>query len=328
VKVPACIMSIFSTQESRLILGIDGGGTKTIAFLATMDSPDTIIGQGTAGPSNQRAVGPRMAMNNLDLAVQAAFENAGIDRQTVLAACLGLAGADRSSDRGVVEVWSQEARLAKKVQVVNDAMPLLCVGSGDGVGIALIAGTGSMAWGRDAQGHTARSGGWGYLFGDEGSAFAIGRAILQAVSCSSDGRGPSTCLSEEVLQQLQIKTPSEIVTAVYSHEIPRSVISELSPLAFNAADRLDVVACDILNGAATELAAMVIAVARRLNLVEQLSLSLTGSVLLKQPKFREMVLDAVASQGVRTGPVTVIAEAARGAVMMAQKLAMLNDAAG
>jgi N-acetylglucosamine kinase-like BadF-type ATPase len=115
---------------------------------------------------------------------------------------------------------------------------------------------------------------------------------------------------------------------VYSHEIPRSVISELSPLAFNAADRLDVVACDILNGAATELAAMVIAVARRLNLVEQLSLSLTGSVLLKQPKFREMVLDAVASQGVRTGPVTVIAEAARGAVMMAQKLAMLNDAAG
>ena len=315
-------MSNSSIQDSRLILGIDGGGTKTTAFLAKVNAPDAIIGQGTAGPSNQRAVGPRIAMNNLDLAVQAAFENAGLDRQTVEAACLGLAGADRPSDRGVVEVWSQEARLAEKVQVVNDAMPLLCAGSSDGTGIALIAGTGSLAWGRNAQGQTARSGGWGYLFGDEGSAFAIGRAILQAVTWSSDGRGPSTCLSEEVLQHLQIQSASELVTAVYSHEIPRSVISELAPLAFDAANRLDVVACDILNNAATDLASMVVAVARRLSLADQPSLSLTGAILQKQPRFREMVVDGILSRGVRLHATTVIHEAARGAVKMAQMLAI------
>jgi N-acetylglucosamine kinase-like BadF-type ATPase len=315
-------MSTFSTHDTRLILGIDGGGTKTTAFLATVDSPDTVVGQGTAGPSNQRAVGPRIAMNNLDLAVEAAFENAGLERQTVAAACLGLAGADRPSDRGVVEVWSQEARLAEKVQVVNDAMPLLCVGSSDGIGIALIAGTGSLAWGRNGQGQIARSGGWGYLFGDEGSAFAIGRAILQAVTWSSDGRGPSTCLSEEVLQHLQIQSAGELVTAVYSHEIPRSVISELSPLAFDAARQLDIVACDILNNAATDLAAMVVAVARRLSLTDTLSLSLTGAILLKQARFREMVVDGIASRGVRIQTTSVIAEAARGAVRMAQGLAL------
>ena len=329
VKAPAPIMSTSisqdESQDDRLILGIDGGGTRTTAFLARVSRPDEILGRGTAGPSNQRAVGPRMAMNNLDLAVQEAFENAQMDRQTVAAACLGLAGADRTSDRSVVQDWAQEARLARKIQVVNDAMPLLHVGAADGHGIALIAGTGSLAWGRNPQNQTARSGGWGYLFGDEGSAFAIGRALLQAVSCSSDGRGPATCLVDDVLQQLQISSAAEIVTAVYSHEIPRSVIDSLAPLAFSAADRMDVVACDILNGAATELAAMVVAVARRLNMIDRLPLALTGSVLLKQPKFREMVLDAVASRGVRTGPVTVVAEAVRGAVMMAQKLAMLNN---
>ncbi len=178
-------MSTSIPQNDRLIFGIDGGGTRTSAFLANVSRPDDILGQGTAGPSNQRAVGPRMAMNNLDLAVQEAFSNARIDRQTVAAACLGLAGADRISDRSVVQDWAQEARLAEKIQVVNDAMPLLHAGAGDGYGIALIAGTGSLAWGRNPQNQTARSGGWGYLFGDEGSAFAIGRAILQAVSCSS-----------------------------------------------------------------------------------------------------------------------------------------------
>ena len=130
-KPPTENMSTFIPQDDRLILGIDGGGTKTVAFLAKMNSPEVIMGQGSAGPSNQRAVGPRIAMNNLDLAVQEAFNDAMRDRQTVAAACLGLAGADRQSDRSVVEDWAQGARLAYKVQVVHDAMPLRHAGSTD-----------------------------------------------------------------------------------------------------------------------------------------------------------------------------------------------------
>ncbi len=322
LKVPEYNMSTSTSQGDRLIFGIDGGGTKTIAFLARVGAAADILGRGSAGPSNQRAVGPRIAMQNLDRAVQTAFENAGLDRQVVDAACLGLAGADRPSDRSVVEQWAQEVRLASKVQVVNDAMPLLHAGSANGYGVALIAGTGSLAWGRNAQNQIARSGGWGYLFGDEGSAYAIGRAILQVVTWSSDGRGPTTCLLDDVMRMLGISSASEIVTAVYSHEVPRSVIAGLAPLAFDAADRLDVVSCDLLNGAATELAAMVIAVARRLQLHDSLNLSMTGAVLLQQPKFRNMVLDSIASHGVQIGPTTVVAEAAQGALKMADNLAM------
>jgi N-acetylglucosamine kinase-like BadF-type ATPase len=315
-------MSTQSQQDDRLILGIDGGGTKTIASLARVQSPADILGQGYAGPSNQRAVGPRIAMGNLDSAVQAAFESAKLERSTVEAACLGLAGADRPSDRTVVEDWAQEARLAQRLRVVNDAIPLLYAGSGNGFGIALIAGTGSLAWGRNSQYQVARSGGWGYLFGDEGSAYALGRAILQAVTWSSDGRGPATCLLQDVQKTLQISSPAEIVTAVYSHEVPRAVIASLAPLVFDAADRQDVVSCDILNSAATELAAMVVAVTRRLNLQTDVSLFLTGALMLQQPKFRDMVLDGVASRGLQLGETTVVAEAVRGSVRMAHLLAL------
>lgn len=312
------------TSEDELILGLDGGGTKTVALLASLREPGVILGQGTSGPSNQRAAGPRIAMNNLDLAVQDAFDSAGMERRTVAAACLGLAGADRASDRSVVETWTQEARLAFRVQIVNDAVPLLYAGDSEGEGIALIAGTGSLAWGLNKRGQTARSGGWGFLFGDEGSAFALGRAILQAVTWSSDGRGPATCLAEEVNQALQITSSAEIITAVYSHEVPRAVIAGLAPLVFDAADRMDVVSCDILNGAAVELAAMVVAVARRLQLTESLALSLTGALMLNQAKFRHMVLDAVASRGVRLATTTVVHEPARGAIRMAQNLARMS----
>jgi N-acetylglucosamine kinase-like BadF-type ATPase len=309
-------------EDDGLILGIDGGGTKTVALLAKRNTPDVILGEGVSGPSNQRAVGPRMAMNHLDLAVQAAFDQAGVERHTVEAACLGLAGADRQSDRSVVEDWAQGTRLAFKVQVVNDAMPLLHVGNAPGYGIALIAGTGSLAWGCNAQNRIARSGGWGYLFGDEGSAYALGRSILLAVTWSYDGRGPDTCLVNEVAQALKIESAAEIITAVYSNEIPRAVIAGLAPLVFDAADRMDIVSCDILNGAAVELAAMVVSLARRLDLVDGVVLSLTGSVLLQQAKFRTMVLDAVASRGIRVGSAVLVEVAARGALKMASALAV------
>lgn len=304
-----------------LILGIDGGGTKTIAWLARTGSPDEILGRGFAGPSNQRAIGPHAAMNNLDDAVQSAFDHAGMNRQTVEAACLGLAGADRDSDRSVIETWARDARLARRVRVVNDAVPLLHAGNSDGCGVALIAGTGSLAWGQNSQGQTARSGGWGYLIGDEGSAFAIGRAVLQAATRQADGLGPETCLLGDVCRSLEVASTVEIVTAVYSHEIPRAVIAGLAPLAFDAAERLDVVSCRIVTGAASDLAAMVMAVTERLHLQDHLSFSVTGAVLLQHQKFRDMIIDMIASQGVRVASTTVVADPVLGAVRMAESMA-------
>ncbi len=309
-------------QKSGLIFGIDGGGARTVAWLATASAPAEVLGRGFSGPSNQRAVGPKVAMAHLNEAVQAAFDDAGIDRQTVDAACLGLAGAERPSDQDVIKQWAEEARLTLKLRVVTDVLPLLYVGGSDGSGVVLIAGTSSMAWGRNDHNETARSGGWGYLFGDEGSEFAIGRAILQAVAWSIDGRGPTTGLIDDVCQKLGISSATEIVGAVYSNEIPRAVIAGLAPLAFDAAERLDVISCDIITTAARELAALVISVARRLRLQDQLALFFAGTLPREREKFCHMIVDAISSHSVRVVATHVVAEPAEGALALARQIAV------
>lgn len=319
-------MSNLGNSQTAYILGIDGGGTKTVAWLAAKvnGSPQRdpiIVGKGFSGPSNQRAVGPVEATRNLDAAIDAAFMDAGLPRATVASACLGLAGADRNSDRSVIIEWAQFSRLADRFEVVNDAVPLLHANGGDGCGVALIAGTGSLAWGRNSRGEIARSGGWGYLFSDEGSAFSIGRSVLQAVSRAVDGRGLQTCLVADVLASLQLSSPQEIVNAVYSQEVPRAVVAELAALAFAAAGRGDAVAVDIVRHAATELAAMAVVTARRLELDSSLFLAMTGAVLIQNPAFRREVIAEIEAAGLQIAEAAVVENAVAGAVNMANRLA-------
>jgi len=319
-------MSNLASSQTAYILGIDGGGTKTVAWLAAKvdGSPQRdpiIVGKGVSGPSNQRAIGPVEATHNLDAAIDAAFVDAGLPRATVASACLGLAGADRNSDRSVIIEWAQFSRLADRFEVVNDAVPLLHANGGDGCGVALIAGTGSLAWGRNSRGEIARSGGWGYLFSDEGSAFSIGRSVLQAVSRAVDGRGLQTCLVADVLASLQLSSPQEIVNAVYSQEVPRAVVAGLAALAFAAAGRGDAVAVDIVRHAATELAAMAVVTARRLELDSSLFLAMTGAVLIQNPAFRREVIAEIEAAGLQIAEAAVVENAVAGAVNMANRLA-------
>ncbi len=319
-------MNPLQHPATSLVLGIDGGGTKTVAWLAaqgdgSLTNKDVVLGKGSAGPSNQRAVGPVMALQNLETAIESAFADADLPRATVAAACLGLAGADRDSDRRVIEDWANFSRLAATVLVVNDAVPLLHVDQGDGWGVALIAGTGSLAWGRNANGQTARSGGWGYLFSDEGSAFSIGRAVLNAVSRAVDGRGEQTCLVADVIGHLELSSPQEIVTAVYSHEVPRAVVANMASLGFAAAVRRDNVSLEILKQAAVELAAMAVVTARRLEMQSMLSLTLTGSVLIQNPEFRQQVIAGIETAEITLFQTTVVEDAVVGAVNIAARLA-------
>ena len=319
-------MNTIQYPATSLVLGVDGGGTKTVAWLAvcgddSRENKDVVLGRGSAGPSNQRAVGPVMALRNLETAIESAFTDAGLPRATVAAACLGLAGADRDSDRRVIEDWANFSRLAETVLVVNDAVPLLHVDQGNGWGVALIAGTGSLAWGCNAKGKTARSGGWGYLFSDEGSAFSIGRAVLNAVSRAVDGRGEQTCLVADVIGHLELSSPQEIVTAVYSHEVPRAVVANMASLGFSAAARRDNVALEILKQAAAELAAMAVVTARRLEMQSMLSLALTGSVLIQNPEFRQQVIAGIETAGITLFQTAVVKDAVVGAVNIASQRA-------
>ncbi len=248
-------------------------------------------------------MGADIAFQNLRLAIDGAFADHGSIRHTIDAICFGLAGADRDSDRSVIEQFAQTEKLARSVTVVNDAIPLLycgpdCVLEEDG-GIALICGTGSIAWGRNSRNETARSGGWGYLFSDEGSSFAIGRDALRAVTQMVDGRGPQTQLLGLVSETMKLQQPHELVARIYGAPFPKDIIAGLAETVFLAAHAGDSVANGILKRAAEDLAGHVSSVAHRLQLEVSAQLALAGSVMIRQPQFCEQVLLEIEDRGVR-----------------------------
>nr|WP_236649114.1 BadF/BadG/BcrA/BcrD ATPase family protein [Rhodopirellula sp. SM50] len=279
-------------HQDDLILAIDGGGSKTMAWLARRDDQGGLqrIGAGRSGPSNARSVGFEQATANLDLAIDAAFDDAERARTTVASACLSLAGADRESEQAEIRSWAQQRELSHHLKITNDAIPVLYAASDAGVGIALISGTGSLAIGRSATGATARCGGWGGLFGDEGSGYQIGVAGLRAVARAADGRGPQTSLLPRFLERFQIANPSELVPIIYSEQTNRSSIARLAPIVFAAAESGDVAAAGIVESAAAELSEMVAVLAHRLGFVDApFVFAVTGGVLTQQPGFAERI---------------------------------------
>src|SRR5689334_20702064 len=219
----------------ELILGVDGGGTKTVAWLSRQVAAAAALGQGSAGPSNARAVGFPDAQRNIEAAIDAAFQTAGLQRNKVAAACLSLAGMGRASDRESMRAWALEKNIASRVEITTDAESVLAAASPRRVGIALICGTGSFVWGRDETGRNERAGGWGYLLGDEGSAYGTAVAGLQAAAQAIDGRGPKTLLVERFQDRLQAPVPFDLIERIYNPSMTRDKIAALAEVVFDAA---------------------------------------------------------------------------------------------
>src|SRR5262249_43983484 len=158
-------------------------------------------------PSNIQAVGVERAVAALDDAVTAAFSAGRRARGTVAAAALGLAGVDHPEAAGVIREQCEAIRLAQRGVVDNDATLLLEAGTPEGWGVAVIAGTGSIAFARSPDGRFDRSGGWGYLLGDEGSAYALALGGLRAVARSADDCLPPTRLTETLLPFMGLNEP-------------------------------------------------------------------------------------------------------------------------
>ena len=171
-----CIGRSWRPSMRELLLGLDGGGSKTLALLA--DAEGRVIGRGIAGASNYQNIGETAAWAALDTAIAAAFADAGLEPSAVAAVGLGLAGVDRPEDRALFEGWAARRFGGAPVVIANDAELVLAAGTPDGWGIALISGTGSIVFGRSPQGEMARAGGWGHIMGDEGSGYAIGVEAL------------------------------------------------------------------------------------------------------------------------------------------------------
>lgn len=310
---------------SDLILGIDGGGTKTVAWLSSVTAArdDAPKGRGWAGPGNPRSAGFDVALANVETAIAAAFEDSGVPRHPVRVACLALAGADRPAERARLMEWCEQRAIADQVILTNDAEPLLAIASPENWGVALIAGTGSIAVGRGRSGPAARCGGWGYLLGDEGSGYAIALAGLRAAARAADGHSLPTQLLSLFQQRLQVDRPQGLIEALYRPEVQRQQIADLVDVVFDAARTGDGIANRILNSAAGELAELVQTLVERLQLPNNgFPLAFAGGVLLHNADFREAVERHLATTGIRPDGIALVPQPVRGAVLLARDAAL------
>ncbi len=303
---------------SPLVLGIDGGATSTVALLAEAASGRE-IGRGSGGPSNIHAVGVEAALYALEDAIAGAFRSAGRPVATVAAATLGLAGVDLDGT-GIIRAWADRVKLADHVSVANDATLLFAAGTPDGWGLAMVAGTGSIAFTLDKEGKTARAGGWGYLLGDEGSAYRMGLMGIRAVCRSADGITPPTKLLPALLAKFGITDPRDIIPVVYGGTWDKAAIAGLAPVVLELAAE-DQAAAAILEQQALELAKTAAgAVANGRLPKDGIPIALTGGLLLRSEPFRTQFLEHLRGYGVTPGPVGLVEDPAVGAVTLARKL--------
>ncbi len=310
-----------------LLLAVDGGGTKTVACLASREAGGVIeLARGTAGPSNPQAVGWDVARTNLDRAISAAFQAAALTPGRVASACLAIAGAGRPEDQQRLEQWAHREKLAHRTLVTHDAMAVLAAADPQAVGIALISGTGSIAFGRNRQGDTGRSGGWGHLIGDEGSGWSIARQALAAAARAFDGRGPKTELTTALCEALDVHSPEQLLRKVYQHQTDRVLLARLTPVVQQVATGGDAVATGILDTAAADLAAMVHSLLERLKLDPTTSvLAMAGGTLIHSDGLRQRFLSRLSLASAPFQRVVSVADPVWGAAALAYR-SSLSDA--
>src|SRR4051812_48197977 len=234
----------------QLYLGVDGGQTSTVALIA--DETGRVLGRGKGGPCNHvgPAEGRARFFSALGDSLTEACAQAGVTREDVgfASACLGFSGGPQDKDAYVRELIRSD-----RYRVTHDA-EIALEGATEGLpGIIVIAGTGSMAFGRNGEGEWSRAGGWGYAFGDEGGAFYLARQVLRSALAFEEGWGPPSKLYRKLLNAAEAKTADQILRWFYAGQ-PRSVIASYAALLDEAEREDDDLARVILTEGAGELA--------------------------------------------------------------------------
>ena len=241
-----------------IVVGIDAGASKTRAF--AVDRAGTVVGRGAGGGGNLlTSPDPQGA---IAAALAEALGGRGAD-----AVVLSCAGGDRETERARgEEILRRLAPPGAKLLVTHDAIAALYAGNPTGCGVVLIAGTGSIAYGRNEEGEEDRAGGWGYLIGDEGSAVWCGLEALRAISHAVDGRGAPTRMTALLFQQLGVGEFSDVLPHLYGRPHPAPAIGAATRALASASAEGDAIANAILQRGANALARAATVVALKLGL--------------------------------------------------------------
>ncbi|WP_010532081.1 N-acetylglucosamine kinase [Lentibacillus jeotgali] len=234
------------------VAGIDGGGTKTVAVITGTDG--NVEAKATAGPVNPNVITKKELYQTLSDLVQDLRKQNKAAFEQITYFFAGISGA--GNDNAVQLLSEMLAGLVPektRVQVEPDTVNALYSGTYGEPGIVQISGTGSITFGINANGKRDRTGGWGYLFGDEGSGYDIGRSGIIAALKAYDGRDKDTVLLEMVCNHFRIGNPYNLIQEIYASKSPKSDISPVSKLVFDAYRQHDAAAEEIIKDTVMEL---------------------------------------------------------------------------
>lgn len=260
---------------TEVIIGIDGGGSKVRCI--SSDLSGNILGLGIGGPVNCLFVDIQVAIDNITRAVSKALE--GLNTPKIILACCGAPTPLEVIKEGI-------ERVASVNQVINIGEMYISLTGAllSDIGIIVIAGTGSMAGGKNPKGEIFSCGGWGPFIGDEGSGYWIGIKAINAVSKSIDRRFPRTTLVEKIVRYFNLNNITELVPYIYRKMPSRYEIAQISPLVTTSAEEGDKIAQDILKEAGEELALLATTTIRELD-YQDAKISMSGGIFASNSRF-------------------------------------------
>lgn len=305
-----------------VIIGLDAGGTKTRVLVESGDGTRLadIVGPGAATAPGEAEESAAI----IEALVREALAAAGREGVVPRVIVAGVAGAGREAEQRELQDALVRRELAEETIVETDAIIALTDAFGEGSGIILIAGTGSICFGRNGAGTLARCGGWGPIIGDEGSGAWIGRRALGIVAAAHDGREPETALTGAVLTAAQVNEVEQLIPWAIAAD--RDALAALAPSVIAAAMQDDTRANTLIDTAVEELVLHIRSLGRRLFMDERAAfdVALTGGLLGKgaliRKRMERRLKTAVPGATVKTGPV----DAARGALHLARRMAAVR----
>jgi N-acetylglucosamine kinase-like BadF-type ATPase len=279
-------------EHMEIILAIDGGGSRTRCLV--IDRRGRILGEGASGPSNHLLVERTVVKQSLADSIDQAITGGCVKREEIACLSAGLAGVDFDGT-GAREIDEVFRELGFERAVINGDMVIAHAGAlGLSAGVVALSGTGSVILGIGTDGKRVKVGGWGPVYGDEGSAYRIGEMALRAAARAYDGRGPATALTSQVLTALKLKEFRETIQLVYAEGMAPREIASLSRVAYAAAAAGDEVARRIFLQSGEELAEGVKAAINQLEWGDaEVFVSCQGAILESCPLLFERFVETL-----------------------------------
>ncbi|MCX6384464.1 MAG: hypothetical protein NTV16_08330 [Actinobacteria bacterium] len=307
------------------ILGVDGGGTKTVIRIT--DFKGLTVSEYITGAGNYKSVGIKSAEINIINGILSAIKQINAESENIFfsSSCFGLSGLDSEQDGEIFKkmIFNNEIKKyidPKKIIICNDSRIGLAAGSDSKNAIMIICGTGSNCFGINEEGQEAKANGWDYILGDEGSAYELGIKALRSVMRAFDGRGRKTLLSETILRDLNLNNITDLIEWCYNMPFSSERFAALTKTVCKTAELGDKVSIKLLSEEVKEALASISIVVKKLKLTDrEFDIVYVGSVFRCEKYFRKVLTDKLKEKFPKIIFVPLNDKPVSGAIKMALK---------